>query len=170
MADNEQELLSEKEVNKCLEEAGIQPISGLLCGIPKAILKAQVAKLKALGWKSPAEVKQVNELADKLEEPRAVRLLAEWLAIDRDETRLQFEKYMTDAQELYEYITIIIGLPNNPDYVPWDREKVAEKYWLTIRKFSAFLWEVSWKNAPERYREESYEWADQLKEILTRGE
>jgi len=51
--------------------------------------------------------KKVNELADALEEPRAVRMLAEWLAIDHDETRLQYDKYMDNAQELYEYITVI---------------------------------------------------------------
>ena len=57
-----------------------------------------------------SEQEEIRELADALEEPRAVRMLAEWLAIDHDETRLQYEKYMNDAQELYEYITVIIKL------------------------------------------------------------
>ncbi len=59
---------------------------------------------------TPEEKVGVNELAEKLEEPRAVRLLAEWVAIDHDETRLQYEKYMTAAQELYEYITVGIRM------------------------------------------------------------
>ncbi|KKL52709.1 hypothetical protein LCGC14_2282760 [marine sediment metagenome] len=51
-----------------------------------------------------------DELANLLEEPRAVRLLAEWLAIDHDETRLQYEKYWESAQELYDYITVILSI------------------------------------------------------------
>ncbi len=54
--------------------------------------------------------RRIDELANDLKEPRAVRLLAVWLAIDHNETRLQFEKYMERAQELYEYITVIIRL------------------------------------------------------------
>ncbi len=54
-----------------------------------------------------------DELAELLEEPRAIRLLAEWLAIDHDETRLQYEKYMESAQELYDYVTIVIREKSN---------------------------------------------------------
>ena len=50
---------------------------------------------------------QIEELARQLEEPRAVRLLAEWLAIEHDKTRLQGDEYMEAAQELYDYLLII---------------------------------------------------------------
>ncbi len=36
-----------------------------------------------------------------------IRLLAEWIAIDHDETRLQWEKYQTEAQELADYLHVI---------------------------------------------------------------
>lgn len=39
--------------------------------------------------------------------PDAIRLLAEWIAIDHDETRLQWEKYQTEAQELADYLHVI---------------------------------------------------------------
>ncbi len=58
---------------------------------------------------------KIEELANILEEPRAIRLLAEWLAIDHDETRLQYEKYMDGAQGLYEYITVILKYHNKAD-------------------------------------------------------
>ncbi len=51
---------------------------------------------------------KIENLADALEEPRVVRLLAEWLAIDHDKTRLQFNEHLEDAQELYDYIIYII--------------------------------------------------------------
>ena len=60
--------------------------------------------------------KDVERLARELEEPRALRLLAEWLAIDHDETRLQYEKYMESAQELYDYITVIMGYKVKHEY------------------------------------------------------
>ena len=50
---------------------------------------------------------QIEELARQLEEPRALRLLAEWLAIEHDKTRLQGDEYMEAAQELYDYLLII---------------------------------------------------------------
>ena len=51
--------------------------------------------------------KEVGKLAKALEKPRAIRLLAEWIAIDKGETRLQAEKYIKDAQELYDYLNLI---------------------------------------------------------------
>jgi len=51
--------------------------------------------------------KEIEKLANDLEEPRAVRLLAEWLAIEHDKTRLQGDEYMEAAQELYDYLLII---------------------------------------------------------------
>ena len=51
--------------------------------------------------------KEVDKLAKALEKPRALRLLAEWIAIDKGETRLQAEKYIKDAQELYDYLNLI---------------------------------------------------------------
>lgn len=54
---------------------------------------------------------ELEKLAADLEEPRAVRLLAEWLAIDHNKTRFEYEQHMEDAQLLYEYIVHII-LPN----------------------------------------------------------
>ena len=74
---------------------------------------------------------QIEALAKNLEEPRAVRLLAEWLAIDHNETRLEFEKYMEDAQELYEYITVIIGF-SKPQFHSMKEENVS-KVELTMR-------------------------------------
>jgi len=46
-------------------------------------------------------------LAKALEKPRAFLLLAEWIAIERGETRLQAEKYIEDAHELYDYLILI---------------------------------------------------------------
>ena len=51
--------------------------------------------------------KEIEKLANDLEEPRAVRLLAEWLAIEHDKTRLQGDEYMEAAQELYDYLLTI---------------------------------------------------------------
>jgi len=53
---------------------------------------------------------EIDKLANNLEEPRAIRLLAEWLAIDHNETRLEYEKYMESASELYEYILYVIDM------------------------------------------------------------
>ena len=50
---------------------------------------------------------EIEKLANDLEEPRAVRLLAEWLAIEHDKTRLQGDEYMEAAQELYDYLLTI---------------------------------------------------------------
>ncbi len=71
----------------------------------------------------------IENLAHDLEEPRAVRLLAEWLAIDHNETRLQAEKYLNDAQELYEYIVHVIKIQKSLGYVKWDREKVMRAFY-----------------------------------------
>ncbi|GAI12483.1 unnamed protein product, partial [marine sediment metagenome] len=38
---------------------------------------------------------KIEELAKALEKPRALRLLAEWIAIDRGETYLQAEEYLS---------------------------------------------------------------------------
>ena len=51
--------------------------------------------------------KAVDELARQLEEPRALYMLAEWIAIDKGLTRLEAERYLGEAQELYDYLTLI---------------------------------------------------------------
>jgi len=45
-----------------------------------------------------------------------IRLLAEWIAIDHDKTRLQWEQYLTEAQELADYLHVI-GYRRCPE--PW---------------------------------------------------
>ena len=74
---------------------------------------------------TPSDRPELRELSEKLEEPRAVRMLAEWLAIDHDETRLQYEKYMADGQELYEYITVIIKMQHSA-LIP-DKKELREQ-------------------------------------------
>jgi len=49
----------------------------------------------------------IDELAKVLEKPRAIRLLADWMAIDKGETRNQGAKYIKDAEELYDYLIVI---------------------------------------------------------------
>lgn len=50
----------------------------------------------------------IDKLAEALEEPRAIRLLAERLAIEHDKTALQYAEHMEDAQELYEFLAVIV--------------------------------------------------------------
>jgi len=57
---------------------------------------------------------EIEKLSKALEKPRAFLLLAEWIAIERGETRLQAEKYIEDAQELYDYL-ILIGFRLVPE-------------------------------------------------------
>jgi len=66
--------------------------------------------------------KEIEKLANDLEEPRAVRLLAEWLAIEHDKTRLQGDEYMEAAQELYDYL-LTIGFR----LIPLVREEIKKE-------------------------------------------
>ena len=47
--------------------------------------------------------KQIDQLASDI----ALILLAEWIAIDHNETRLQAHKYQEEAQDLVDYLHII---------------------------------------------------------------
>lgn len=38
---------------------------------------------------------------------KTLKLLAEWIAIEHDETRLQWNKYTEEAQELADYLYVI---------------------------------------------------------------
>ena len=75
-----------------------------------------------------SEEQQIAQLARDLEEPRALQLLAEWVAIERDETRLQADKYLEAAQELYDYL-LAIGFR----LIPLIKEKI-EKSLLTDKE------------------------------------
>ncbi|MFA5049054.1 MAG: hypothetical protein WC516_08575 [Patescibacteria group bacterium] len=48
----------------------------------------------------------VNTVAGQADE-RILKLLAEWIAIEHDETRLQWSKYLVEAQELADYLYVI---------------------------------------------------------------
>ncbi len=72
----------------------------------KAGMEAQLAKPDRLMDKD--KLRDEDKLANQLEEPRVVRLLAEWIAIDHDETRLEYDMYMEEAQELYDYIKVVV--------------------------------------------------------------
>lgn len=54
-----------------------------------------------------SEQERIDKLAKELEVPRALRLLAEWVAIENNETRLQAEKYVDEAQQLADYLYVI---------------------------------------------------------------
>lgn len=90
----------------------------------------------------------IDELAKALEEPRAIRLLAEWLAIDHDETRLQFEKYLESAQGLYDYVIVVMGYGNTASILrPNFGKKLIE--WVAAYK------DASGRNALAETPEES---------------
>ncbi len=65
-----------------------------------------------------------------------------------------------DASEFM--LAISVGNPAKAQNRPDSREKIAEKYWLVLREFSAFTCAVEWKDASESNRQECCEWADQL--------
>ena len=48
----------------------------------------------------------VNTVAGQADE-RILKLLAEWIAIEHGETRLQWSKYLVEAQELADYLYTI---------------------------------------------------------------
>ncbi|KKN74759.1 hypothetical protein LCGC14_0388010 [marine sediment metagenome] len=68
------------------------------------------------------------------------------------------EKYDICSQEIKCPHKELAKAQNRPD----SREKIAEKYWLVLREFSAFTCAVEWKDASESSRQECCEWADQL--------
>ena len=55
----------------------------------------------------PEDEEKVQSAINRLARDLAILRLAEWIAIDHDETRLQAEKYMQDAEELDGYIRIV---------------------------------------------------------------
>jgi len=59
--------------------------------------------------KDEVREKYIEQLAKDLEHPRAIRLIAEWLAIDHDETRYQSEIYLKDAEEFEEFLRCTVG-------------------------------------------------------------
>ena len=101
---------------ECLGEKQLPIPIGQSTGLFKACPKCHGTGRKA---------DPVDELAQLLDEPRAVRLLAEWLAIDGNETWLEFEKYMEPAQSLYDYL-VILRLKPAPKADPKLREKIEE--------------------------------------------
>lgn len=48
----------------------------------------------------------INTVAGQADD-RTIKLLAEWIAIDHDETRLQWPKYLVEAKELADYLYVI---------------------------------------------------------------
>ena len=63
--------------------------------------------------------KGIDELAEALEKPRAIRLLADWIAIDKGKTRLQGAEYLEQAEELYDYLSTI-GFHLIPEDKMWE--------------------------------------------------
>lgn len=51
---------------------------------------------------------------DKLAHDLLISMMAEWIAIEHDKTRLQASEYLTEAQELYDYL-FVIGFRNDRD-------------------------------------------------------
>jgi hypothetical protein len=49
----------------------------------------------------------IKALAKDLEKTCVIHLLAEWIAIENDESSLQAETFMEHAQELHDYLNII---------------------------------------------------------------
>lgn len=59
----------------------------------------------------------IDKLAKDLEYPRLHILLAEWVAIDHDKTRAEYEQYLEAAGELIDYLSVI-GVPIPRFYTP----------------------------------------------------
>lgn len=60
----------------------------------------------------------IEELAQDLEEPRALRLLAEWIAIEHNKTRLEAPEYLEEAQSLSDWLYVIGYQP--PSTEAWE--------------------------------------------------
>jgi hypothetical protein len=49
---------------------------------------------------------------EKLSHDLLIMFIAQWIAIDHGKTRLQADQYLTDAQELYDYL-YVLGFRNS---------------------------------------------------------
>lgn len=65
--------------------------------IPQKIKEARAE------WERELNNPEINQLAQRLYLP----LLAQWIAIENNETRLQADKYLEDAQELADWLSVI---------------------------------------------------------------
>ena len=91
--------------------------------------------------KDEVREKYIEQLAKDLEHPRAIRLIAEWLAIDHDETRYQSEIYLKDAEEFEEFLRCTVGYRQvSPERLTMlTREELRAKTGLSC---SDFAWET----------------------------
>ena len=145
MADNEQELLSDEEINTaempCDEDSRNCPIDTANSYNPASVAcqlcshritaQAQVVKLKAMGYKSPEEVEVL--IAEKAQKQMCI-----------DDLTRQLREFEANC-------------------VKWDRELVAKLCFSCNYLTSS----NSWFQAKKPELERAYKQADQLKEILT---
>ncbi len=145
MAD-EQELLSPQEISKVKRQWARGQIVGE-SPIPD-LLKAQVAKLKDMGYKSPEEVANLEN---------------QNIALYR-ERRGEVWYWLGDGNDHLESLTcpILIEPEDMRKRVKWNREKVAQVGY----EFLGIGWDKLTEASKDIFRDE----ADQLKEILAGGE
>jgi hypothetical protein len=107
------ELLSAEEIKKACEilcpddmcstpQTEICNIEKLLKHYESVIIPARIAEGRK-EWERELNNPEINQLAQDLYLP----LLAQWIAIENNETRLQADQYMNQAQELADYLSVI---------------------------------------------------------------